>query len=294
MNIHVTPAQRTTAVTLSDGRRLAWSEWGPADGIPVIFCTGAGMSGALGLDPICLESLGIRLLAVDRPGLGNSEPHPAKTLSTWATDIGELMGARGIHAPVTIGFSQGAPFALALAASGRARAAAVVAGQDDLGHPSIFASLRPGVAKLVAGCRDAPQRFEDEIAGTASAEWLWNVTLEMSSSEDRRIFAAEPFASLYQRSLREGFSQGARGYARDLANALGEWPFRLESIPVAVSLWYGLLDTSPVHSPFFGATLASRIPGATLAVDRAAGSAILWTRTADILRDLVARSWDAI
>ncbi|HEX8539949.1 MAG TPA: alpha/beta hydrolase, partial [Cystobacter sp.] len=46
---------------------------------------------------------------------------------------------------------------------------------------------------------------------------------------------------------------------------------------------YGGLDTSTVHSPDFGATLAARLPSATLTVDPHEGGSILWTRARDIL-----------
>jgi hypothetical protein len=48
MNVGVTPPKRQTTLRLNDGRSLAWSEWGPANGLPVLFCTGAAMSGSLG------------------------------------------------------------------------------------------------------------------------------------------------------------------------------------------------------------------------------------------------------
>lgn len=44
----VTPPERQAAMRLADGRALAWSEWGPAEGLPVLFCTGAALSGSLG------------------------------------------------------------------------------------------------------------------------------------------------------------------------------------------------------------------------------------------------------
>lgn len=39
---------RQGSLQLSDGRNLSWYESGPRTGFPVIFCTGAGMSGTLG------------------------------------------------------------------------------------------------------------------------------------------------------------------------------------------------------------------------------------------------------
>jgi 8-oxo-dGTP diphosphatase len=64
------------------------------------------------------------------------------------------------------------------------------------------------------------------------------------------------------------------------------WSFALEDITIPVDLWYGGLDTSPVHSPDFGATLASRLPQASHLLDPDEGGSILWTRSQDILSTL--------
>ncbi|MFT3770735.1 MAG: hypothetical protein QM820_35375 [Minicystis sp.] len=54
--------------------------------------------------------------------------------------------------------------------------------------------------------------------------------------------------------------------------------------------WYGALDTSLVHSPDFGASLAGRLLGAQRRVLAEAGGAILWTHAEDILRSLLDRA----
>jgi pimeloyl-ACP methyl ester carboxylesterase len=285
MSVHVRPPDRRASLALPDGRRLAWSEWGPVDGAPVVFCTGAGMSGALGFGADGLAPLGLRLLAPDRPGLGASDPDPAKTLTSFAADVGALLGGRPAS---VVGFSQGAPFALAIAAAGHATALALVSAQDELAHPALRPRLTPQLAELVAAARDEPAALAARVARTAGAEWLWNMILTMSAPEDRAVYTAEPFATLYRTALDEGFAQGPAGYARDLAIALGPWPYRPEDIAVPVHLWFGARDTSPVHSPDHGATLSARLPDATLTVVQDEGGAVLWTRAGDILAALAA------
>ncbi|QDZ03341.1 alpha/beta hydrolase [Nitratireductor mangrovi] len=272
---------------LADDRRLAWSEWGPREGLPVLFCTGAGMSGSLGFGAECLEREHVRLIGIDRPGLGASGVDAAKSFESWTRDVGELIGARNLTRPCAVGFSQGGPFALALAAGGLVSAVAIVAGQDDLGCADLQDRLDPIVAAMIAAARADPTAFEQQIAATASAEWLWQMVVSMSAPQDRQVYEDGAFGRLYRTCLAEGFSQGAGGYARDLVNAVNEWPFALEEIAVPVRLWYGRLDASPVHSPDFGVTLARRLPNAKLTVDDDAGGSILWTRSGDILRDLI-------
>ena len=66
----VSPPDRLGTTTLPDGRRLGWSEWGPPGGTPVLLCPGAATSRRLGFGGEVLDDLDVRLVSVDRPGLG--------------------------------------------------------------------------------------------------------------------------------------------------------------------------------------------------------------------------------
>ena len=274
------------ALRLPDGRTLAWSRWGADTARPVVFCTGAGMSGSLGFGLPALPALGLQLLAVDRPGLGRSSPHPTKTLHTWVDDVAYLMASRGLQDALAVGFSQGGPFAVALGGAELVDAVAVVAGQDEF--RAVRHLLRPEVAALLAGAEADPDGFERTIARDATAEWLWSLVIGMSSGEDRELYTGV-LGPAYRTALEEGFSQGAGGYARDLRLALGPWPTAPEQIPVPVDLWYGGQDTSPVHSPDHGRSLAARFPRSRRHLLPGEGSSLLWTRGTDILATLARR-----
>lgn len=288
MNDFVAPPERQATMQLHDGRRLAWSEWGPVDAIPVLFCTGAGMSGGLGFGASNLPSLGLKLIAIDRPGLGLSDPHPNKTLSSWVDDTREFIQTHALHHVLAVGFSQGAPFAFALAEQGLVEAIAIVSGQDELTHPRLRPLLRPDVAGMIAAVQQDAIAFEQHFSQIATPDGLWQLIINMSAECDRILYESETFGAAYQRALQEGFAQGAQGYARDLLNTFSPWTMKLEDITVPVDLWYGGLDTSTVHSPDFGTTLASRLPNASHTIDPEEGGAILWTRSGDILAKLKA------
>jgi pimeloyl-ACP methyl ester carboxylesterase len=206
---------------------------------------------------------------------------------SWADDVAELVRQRELRDAVAVGFSQGAPFALQLASAGLVRAVAVVAGQDDFNHPPTFEKLDPQVIAMINGLRNDPEAFKETV-GAANPDWLWSMIMSMSSEQDQQAFADEPFASAYRRSLEEGFSQGSSGYVRDLVNTWSPWPFRLEDMRVPVDLWYGRRDISPVHSPNFGETMATRIPRARLFMETDEGTSLLWTRGEEILSELFA------
>jgi pimeloyl-ACP methyl ester carboxylesterase len=121
----------------------------------------------------------------------------------------------------------------------------------------------------------------------ASADWLWRVILTTAAPGDRARYEGTDLGPAVRAALDDGFAQGAAGYARDLVTALGPWPERPEELRVPVHLWYGAQDTSTVHSPDLGRSLAARIPGARLTVLDDEGGALLWTRTRDVLEPLV-------
>ncbi len=250
------------------------------------------MSRWLGLGAGVLERAKVRLISVDRPGLGVSTPAPGRGLLDWAADIQHLATARKLEGLLAVGFSQGAPFALACAARGVVKGVAIVAGGDELAHPVTRRLLHPEVAKLVDLVAAEPARAEAFFAGM-SARMLWDMVIGMSSEADRAVFTEPRFAAAYQRALDEGFSQGSAGYARDTVLHMSRWPFELESLRVPVDLWYGGLDTSTVHSPDNGETLARRIPSARRQVLPHVGSALPWLHGEDILGSLLARTQSA-
>jgi pimeloyl-ACP methyl ester carboxylesterase len=271
---------------LPDGRKLGWAEWGREDGAPVVLCPGAATSRWLGFGADAVLALGVRLVSIDRPGLGASDPDPRRTLLSFPEDVLHLAQARGLTGLAAVGSSQGAPFALACAFAGVVSAVAVVSGSDELAHPQFAGALDPELQRLVDAVRTDPEGAEAALA-SMNADRMWSMILAMSAEADRAIYTAPAFAEAYQRALGEGFQQGSRGYARDTVLAMAPWPFDVAAITAPVDLWYGQLDTSPVHSPDFGETLARRMPTARRHLLPDAGGALLWTHSAAILESLL-------
>ncbi|MET9432156.1 alpha/beta hydrolase [Streptomyces sp. NPDC003036] len=290
MDYGVWEPARLGRTRLLDGRALGWAEWGPADGDPVLLCPGAATSRWLGFGGGVLDSAGIRLISVDRPGLGASDPAPGRTLTSWAADIRHLIQERALGVPSAVGFSQGAPFALALAAGGLVNAVAVVSGSDELAHARFAHSLPPQVRDMVDAVAADPDAAEASFAGFGSADTLWDLILATSPEADRAVYTDPVFQHAFRRAMDEAFSQGPAGYARDTVLAMGRWPFDPADIAVPVDLWYGQQDTSPVHSPDRGESLTRMIPTATRHLVPAAAGSLLWTHAEAILHTLTAHA----
>lgn len=285
VSLEVSAPARRGAVHVAANRQMAWSEWGPADGAPVLLSPGAGTSSSLGFATASLERLGARLIAVDRPGLGRSDASPDRTLLDGAADLRALASALSLERPAIVGFSQGAPLALACAAAGAVSAAAIVSGTDELAAPAWRGTHPPMVLQRVEMAEADPVAAEAAFRGMTPA-----MLLEMvngSPEVDRAVYCHPAFAAPFAAAVNEAFVRGSDGFARDALLAMQRWPFDPAEIRVPVHLWYGGLDASPLHSPDHGATLARRIPGAARTVIEGAGGAILWTHGAEILAALL-------
>lgn len=283
----VADPERMGESTLPGGRVLGWAEWGPEDGVPVLLCPGAATSRWLGFGPGVVHSLGVRLVSVDRPGLGVSSPSPGRTFADFAADMRDFAALRGLERPAVVGNSQGAPFALACAVDGIAAAVAVVSGADEVAAPRFAGALPDELRGIVDRVAADPLGAEEMFRGFG-AEAMLAMVMGGSPEPDLRVYRDPAFAAAYRRALDEAFAQGSGGYARDTVLAMGRWPFDLGRVRVPVDLWYGELDTS--HSPDNGATLATRIPHARRHVVQGIGGAVLWTDAERILRRLVDRA----
>lgn len=279
---------RIAEMTLQDGRTLAWSEWGPEAGQPVLYISGAGTSGefAFGLD--ALEELNIRLIAPDRPGLGRSDFDPDKTLLSVAGDFSELITRLSPAKIPVAAVSQGVPFALALAALGPVSKLTIVSGQDELCRPEFLSGLPDQLRQMVEQAEADPAGLIAMLESFAEPESFLEFIVSTSSDLDKAFYSAEPFLSAFRRGLKAGFQQGPKGYALDTVAAMAPWTFEWEAISCPVSLWYGGQDASPVHSPDGGAFLETRLENATRHFFEDEGGSLLWSRARDILSDLVA------
>ena len=104
----------THELTLPDGRRLAYADYGDPAGPVVLECVGTPQSRLP--DPVQVteaEQAGLRMIVPDRPGFGRSDPRPGRTLTDWPADAAALTDALGVDRFPVLGASGGGPYAVA-------------------------------------------------------------------------------------------------------------------------------------------------------------------------------------
>ncbi|MFN3512836.1 MAG: alpha/beta fold hydrolase [Phenylobacterium sp.] len=113
-------------VILPDGRRLAYRDYGTPAGRPVLwFHEGLGSSLLPPEAPALARSLGLRIVAAERPGFGQSDAHPGYGFEAVAEDMTILCDRLGLSEVRLAAVLSGAPSALHTAAKLGARARAL-------------------------------------------------------------------------------------------------------------------------------------------------------------------------
>jgi pimeloyl-ACP methyl ester carboxylesterase len=267
-------APPVTHLALPDGRVLAFRTYGPEGGAPLLFVPGAASGSLMRFGEDLLDDRGLRLLSIDRPGLGRSDADQNKSLTSVGDDLRQLTAALGGPVPV-VANSQGAPFALAAAVTGAGSRLVLVSPVDEVAHPATATQLPGPVRELVAAVAADPAEAAARFAGFA-AESFFDFVLGDHSGSDAAVFGDVDFRALFRAALDEGFRQGSGGYARDTVLAMLPWRLDLDAIDLPVTILFGADDAT--HSPDLGATLAARIPTAEHIVVPGVGGSLLWAR----------------
>jgi pimeloyl-ACP methyl ester carboxylesterase len=287
-----------SVVLLPDGRALGFDDVGDPHGVPVLFVHGAPDSRrARHPDDGIAADLGVRLVAVDRPGSGLSTPHLTGTLGSFADDAAALADALGIDGWRTFGWSAGGPFALAVAARHprRVHRVAVAAGLVPF-----EAYATPGILDDADGGRHLVADLGTELGAAGMAELAAPLLAPfpcdadlarehvLQGADDRRLadLASVPGAvDALAAGVLDAVAHGLAGLTRDLELQVEAPDVDWAAVTCPVDLWYGEHDTAAPHA--FGHWWADHLAAAELTVDPGAGHLVALTHWAGILARLV-------
>jgi pimeloyl-ACP methyl ester carboxylesterase len=240
-------------LVLPGGRRLAYAEFGCADGAPVLYFHGSPSSR---LEPLLvggehLARLGLRIIAPDRPGMGGSDYQTGRAFSDWPADVTLLADALGLDRFAVLGNSGGGPYVAACAARipERLRAAVIVSGGWRMDWPEAQEHLPfPNRVTLLLA-RRAPLLLRlllSSMRGIAQGEREKELAQlrKRVPPEDYAVFAQPGRLEAFGRSMREALRQGARGATWDLGLYVRDFGFRLGEIRTPLTLFHGERDTN--------------------------------------------------
>ncbi|MCD4825686.1 MAG: alpha/beta hydrolase [Phycisphaerae bacterium] len=252
---------------LPDGRRLGYAECGDPKGKPIFEFHGNPSSrlGSILFDEAA-RRLDIRVIGIDRPGMGLSDFKPNRKLLDWPDDVIELANALGIDRFPIVGGSGGVPSTLACAYKipERLTSVGVLFGPRPLGAPGATAGWSRSRRIQVFLGRNGPIWIGSLAMKAVARVMRRNPDRALSKmfkelpEPDKKAFNQPGVKQQYLDTIQEAFRSGTRGVALDYALNMKPWGFRLEDIQIEVYLWHGEDDT--VVPPAMGRYLAQAIP----------------------------------
>jgi len=270
----ILPPRFEGALQLDGRRRLGYAEYGPAWGRPVLWFHGT--PGARRQIPPrareVADERGVRLVALERPGIGASTPHVYGSLVEWAADVATFCDALGLDRIAVAGLSGGGPYALACAHEmpDRVVAAALLGGVA----PAVGDDAAPGglttyaqALSWIGGITRAPLGFVlprivpalEPVGGRAM-----DLFASFMPPGDQRVFQDPGIRKMFLEDILLGSRRHMEAFLLDAVMFGRPWGFPLAGIRVPVHMWYG--DADVIVPIAHGEHMAARIPRAMLRI----------------------------
>lgn len=293
------PSEEPQFWEVSTGRRLAWNEYGDPNGFPVMYYHGWPSSR---LQARLVHHLAhercLRIIAMDRPGIGRSTFEPQRTLDSWPRLIEQFANALQIEKFGQLGVSGGGPYVLACAA----RIPERVVGSVVLGGAVLIEETLGGLRglhpayRLLIPLRKLPGAWFSPMFRLTNWAARLNLTkpplswaLLSLGAEDRELLLKFPDL---RKVLTESFSEAIRSSAGCGVMADAEIYFQslgiaLNTVHHPIRYWHGGDDRNiPVAMV---REFTRKIAGAELVVDEELGHFSLVIRRSAAALDYLAK-----
>lgn len=239
-------------ITLSDGRILAYTEYGNRDGIPVLFFHNMlnGRFQAPAEGPV-LDAMNIRLIAPERNGFGRSSSLPGRNLKTWAEDIAEFSNNLGIDSYYVLGHSTGGPFAAACAYFNHKNCirAGMVSSMAPYKSVAELNWMRASDKLLMGMARNTPLLLVPFLKAAANSlvkspkKFIRRYTSNWFAG-DIELLHQGTYLDDWAESLAEAVRFGVDGIFDEIFMVAKSWGFELSEIKTETLIWHGTDDHS--------------------------------------------------
>lgn len=252
---HITGLAHTRLLRLADGRQLSYAEYGAADGVPVVYFHALNASRLeLLIHAERLRGLGVRLIAIDRPGYGHSSFVERRDYREFVPDVRALLDELRLDAVHLLSASAGSAHALhtAWAMPERIRSVHCTAVVPPIDH--ILASDSPSTLNSMMNqfFRVVPSLLRPAMELALFGQTVESLLHSMTSARSHNAFSladadidyisAPEHLPYFVAAMMESLRQGPRAWALESVLLNQPWTIDLREIRVPVELWHGTLD----------------------------------------------------
>ena len=269
--IALPPVGETKTIETPDGRKLAYLEFGDPSA-PLVIHNHGGPSCRLEGQLLANGATknGLRLVAVDRPGIGQSSPQKDRSYKGWCDDMVTIADTLGYQQFGVSGWSEGGPWPIA---------AAFYIDQQRLRHVTSIAGGNFGTFgdNWAAQYQDKADALGGKLA--MHSKLAFHLMYEMLGLDakhfrksylktcykavndyDQKLLADPAIGAAWGDLSAECFAQGSIGLVEDSELLYHQWAFDVTKIERPVHMWQGTDDHLIPYA--LNKQIADRMPGA--------------------------------
>lgn len=261
------------SVAVRGDRRLSFAEFGTPRGAPVFWLHGT--PGGRRQVPVEARQYALdndlRIIGIDRPGIGTSTPHLYDNIRDWTGDLEILAETLGIDTFRVIGLSGGGPYALAAGAAfpERVHGVGVLGGVAPTQGPDAIrgglVEVAPYLAPIVGAVRLPLSyalalgiRIVRPLAGLAIDSYA-----AVQPRGDKELLGRPEFRAMFLDDLLNGARFQVGAPLSDAVLFTRHWGFEASEVAVPVRWWHGDADHIIPHA--HGVHMVERLPDAVFA-----------------------------
>src|SRR5688572_6951565 len=240
---------------LPDGRNLGYTFYGPENGKPVLYFHGTPSSR---LEPLMviiynvpllslLEQHNLKLIAVDRPGIGISTHDENRTLHSFAQDTALLLQHLQVKECSLLCWSGGGPYALAMAYYFPQQISKVfiITGfscsfgdeevYEQMGWNKVYFKTARSFPLLLKGSLEV-------VKHTTLSSPISQKLYDLADADYVYLKDVDKLNAFLDLTVKESVKEGPEGAVHEAAQYFAPLGFRLQQLQAPVYFWWGTSD----------------------------------------------------
>lgn len=271
----IPPPRYEGRVTVGGGRQIGIAEFGPPSSDQTIVWFHGTPGARRQVPPVArriADERGVRIIGMDRPGVGLSTPHLYHQLLDFTVDLELALDRLGVNRFSAVGLSGGAPYALAAAYAFPERVPSVgilggvvpSGGEEGTtgGLVSLatrFKPLLPIISEPIGSLMTTLVRAAKPIGSPAL-----DLYARFSPPGDRAVLAQPDIKEMFLDDINNSGRHGMRAAVYDAILFTRYWGFNVRDLRVPVTWWQG--DGDNIVPLSHAQHIVPLIPGAELRI----------------------------